>query len=607
MISYQGNWRVVIEERNAAWDQRIVISGGTADGPHSGAAGSFFDVYGVSWSLQIQHNDGSGWADSLMRQRPLQEAGAQLSQIIESEDIITGGDQDFNDLIIGVYKIGPMFEVTYRPWAINTDSLEMHPDGVFLGVNGIQYMGLQIKNTWGRRFDDDFVLDISNLGRQVLLSYGITVVDSWSAEELDATGQEISGRGILLDPLEVGETQLVYFKLDATTARRGKPAVQFHLYPSVGAPDLANLMRYHERSIFIAEVAYDFNTNEALAFVPEGTLRLKLNAIAVDQRGMQRLCKELIRGGAGTGARSPRGRLQGLLTQLQEGRCDQATLQKLMALICECMQQGTVSVSGGCGCKGQHPPGLGGDQCKGQFLWLPVDFEYSVDTGGFSGQFGPLPFQDPWWKILLLIIAAVAAIVAIIAAATGWGKSQPDTTIGTVGVSSLANVDAALIELNGSRGIRQSVADAITGEPNQNPQVALDAVIPINLQAATAFIGMRVYKSGARTGLTHGVVTSITAPLDQCRGEFDNTTNTCTPDPNHPDHNMTNQIEISADPAFNEDVSNSGDSGSLWLSNENATRNQVVGLHHSGRQSDNIAFANLIQDVLTALNIRLIA
>jgi hypothetical protein len=41
----------------------------------------------------------------------------------------------------------------------------------------------------------------------------------------------------------------------------------------------------------------------------------------------------------------------------------------------------------------------------------------------YDGQFGALPFEDPWRKVLDWIVAAVAAIVAIIAAATGHGTA----------------------------------------------------------------------------------------------------------------------------------------------------------------------------------------
>jgi hypothetical protein len=31
----------------------------------------------------------------------------------------------------------------------------------------------------------------------------------------------------------------------------------------------------------------------------------------------------------------------------------------------------------------------------------------------FAGQYGDLPYQDPWWKVLLIILAVILAIAAI--------------------------------------------------------------------------------------------------------------------------------------------------------------------------------------------------
>jgi hypothetical protein len=43
----------------------------------------------------------------------------------------------------------------------------------------------------------------------------------------------------------------------------------------------------------------------------------------------------------------------------------------------------------------------------------------------FAGQFGDLPYSDPWWKVIAIIVAAVAAIVGVIAAAAGAGTFSP--------------------------------------------------------------------------------------------------------------------------------------------------------------------------------------
>jgi hypothetical protein len=230
-------------------------------------------------------------------------------------------------------------------------------------------------------------------------------------------------------------------------------------------------------------------------------------------------------------------------------------------------------------------------------------------NNGFTGQYGPLAFQDPWWKVLLLIIAVIAWLVGAIESAvadrTGWGNvGDHPRKIGVVGASSLANVDACLIEFDGSRPFQQSTVDAITGEPNSTPIVGLDTLITADPQVATASLGMHVYKSGSRTGMTHGVVSTINAPASICRGNFHEDTGTCEPTPNHPTQNYTGQILIAKDSDFGEEqFSDHGDSGSVIFSREADTANQPVALLYGG--SDVVTDASPLQDVLDRLNIRL--
>lgn len=69
-----------------------------------------------------------------------------------------------------------------------------------------------------------------------------------------------------------------------------------------------------------------------------------------------------------------------------------------------------------CGCDGrpEKPPLPGPAVPTGiTMAWYP--------NPAYDGQFGDLPFQDPWWKIVAIIVAVVAAIVGIIAAALGGG------------------------------------------------------------------------------------------------------------------------------------------------------------------------------------------
>lgn len=73
--------------------------------------------------------------------------------------------------------------------------------------------------------------------------------------------------------------------------------------------------------------------------------------------------------------------------------------------------------------------------CLRQYLIGNVSLSYTPDPA-YKGQHSPLPFQDPWWKILLGIIAALLAIGAAIAEAVdGSGSISVSATGGTGGSS----------------------------------------------------------------------------------------------------------------------------------------------------------------------------
>lgn len=602
MLTYEGKWRVSVIGKDSAWDQRVLVTGAsTGGGVIDGVVGTVQTIDGEEWSLTIEHNDGSGWVENEgILPDPLQEIGANMRQVVRSKDHYFPGDTDPNDLVIQVDKVGPMFEITVRPYAVDGQSLLMLTDGVFVGINGLQYMGVEIKNTWGEPYEDELLFDISDLGRAMLASFGIVVIDSWSQASLMATQQTLVGRRIRIPPLAIGEKTTVYFQVDASASRQGKPRVEFVLMNTGVTPDPDNSMRHNSRAIYVAELGFDREKGTAIARIPEGTLTLKLTSMAVDLHALRNLCQhvKLHFSRRQVGSSSLQDDLRQLMSLARGNYCDQRMLKRMMLLICRCLES-----SGGKSCC--EPDGDGKRHgwervCLPGAVWLPLKFDYGVEVkGGFKGQYGPLPFQDPWWKVVLLIIAAIAwcvgAIESVVADKSGWGNvGDHPRKIGTVGASNRITTDACIIEFDGSRPAIQDVADVISGETNNNPIVGVDTVIPIDPQVAfpslapADVIGKHVYKSGSRTGLTHGIISSI--------GNF-----TQTRDPGHPDLTLQNQFSIGADPAFSEELfDDHGDSGSIVLSREPDTMNQVVGLLHSGSGG-----TSPIQDVLSALALKL--
>lgn len=109
----------------------------------------------------------------------------------------------------------------------------------------------------------------------------------------------------------------------------------------------------------------------------------------------------------------------------------------------------------------------------------------------FAGQFGDLPYSDPWWKIIAIIVAVLAAIVGIIAAAAGAGTfnagvkgtfnddpSAPSVQCCTPNPGGSVKNDATTVA--GVCGVITSVAIAVAcsdaadpiyrGEQNTNPK-----------------------------------------------------------------------------------------------------------------------------------------
>jgi len=74
----------------------------------------------------------------------------------------------------------------------------------------------------------------------------------------------------------------------------------------------------------------------------------------------------------------------------------------------------------GCKC----PPGSDRSPIPGPHVPTGIHMEWFPNPA-FSGQYGDLPFSDPWWKVIAIVVAAVAALVGVIAAAAGDGTFSP--------------------------------------------------------------------------------------------------------------------------------------------------------------------------------------
>jgi hypothetical protein len=588
MITLRGKWRITVASRSADWDQRVVINGSAnADGPHPGVAGTVFDVEGESyWTLSIEHNDGSGWAESLLQPGPIAVNGTNIHFTVDSEDIVDQPNGDYNDLIIEVNKIGPIIEIPIRPFAVRPENFQMMPDGIFETYLGQYYMGVRVRNIWGKDFSADQMLDITEQSRTILAGQGIQIIDSWEASELESLGQRMNGRRIVIGALKQFESTTVYFKVNCANARANKYSVEFIcLRPTMPDPNSPN--RKASKKIFVSHSYLDELTKEMVAECPEGKVRMKIRKVLIDRASARRALTKIIQ----THPNPPIDRvdLNRLLQAIETGkRIDICRLMKVMRCYCECKD---VCGRGGNG-RGKNP-------YDDFFIW-PIEFSYTVETAPFDGTFSPLPYQDPWWKVLLLILAILLLIAAAISESEDLAYHDSDIVIGTLERWQSNDVDAAVCLLNGNRSLPSDSSfhylDAQSGEVSTVPLDAMDTDISISggtmtnteidaLIAAGDLDDLRVFKSGARTGLTMGQISYLTPPWT--RGE------------DGVEFNLP-QLHIIQDPDQPMPLSNHGDSGSVWI-HRNSRR--IVGLNHSGTGGDS-ATASRIEDVMDALNIR---
>jgi hypothetical protein len=499
-----------------------------------------------------------------------------------------------------------IFEITYRPYSLRSSDLMMMPDGIFEAALGVQYMGVRLTNISDKSYRADAGLTISAENRAQLASLGIVVLDNWLPEEQQALGQQVIGRHIVIGALGPLEARTLYFKVDCSSATAQKPDVEFEWIPSIiEPPDPLNPAQRMIKKIFVSRTYFDAATGEMVTEVPEGRLRVRLRELIVDQKSMLRgrlrdgHCPQFPKPVLPLTPRAARKALKKLLKG--RGTAGSLSFEELWAASSLIAFYAKAS---GLPTQVQVPPPKPGQGiCSGRFRYFdffvwPKVFDARLEMVPFEGVFSPIPFEDPWWKVALLILAVILLAAAAASAASDLAYHDEDLIIGKLERFQQDDVDAAVALLNGSREIDGlKVLDAQSGEVSTIPLDSLNGRIPVsgafmtNMEImtllATPGSDRRVFKSGARTGLTHAIITSFvpwTGPRND--GALFNIP----------------QVRLGEDPNKPMPTNNKGDSGSVWI--HTATR-RIVGLHHSGDPNANTASASPIESVLAAMKIRL--
>jgi hypothetical protein len=645
-VSFRGKWRGTVTGRNAGFSQRVVVSGASSgNGAYNGVVGTSFVFQDGQVELQWNNNSGSGWQPSAVISAIGLSSPLVMSMSLAADDNFPDQrDGDYDDLVVGFENLDPAFEATQRPFALERGSLVMLPDGIFDTSQGIQYMGVRIQNTWFFDWQSDspptgMKIGIAPASRAALAAQGVNIIDSWSPQEQQAFGQVMDGGYVRVPDLKVNEETMIYFKVDVTNAGPSKPQVGFVAQRDDFDPNFDAPSRVVDQQVFISRSTFDKTTGELVTSVPEGTLRLRLNNIILDRKAANDAAKDLMKclrkssGGSDTGGDQggtgswwencdtikkfcqERGSavLRRLLQELLAGRnIDICQLQQLLKTCCDpdpCRcRPGGGGQDGGTG----GYPGGGWQEGTGQdgwcrvkpVAWLPVSFDYRIEPNpAYTGQYGPLAFEDPWWKVVLIIIAILLAIASLVYDYVEAGQ-DPRFIIGQIarnGDAMTNHVDCAVCNLNGSRGVNLGELDAQGDDVNNNlPISGLNSIIQLdrtdngNFGVQEAVLGSVVWKSGGRSGTTRGFVNATDFATNVPYDTEDTISGTVS---------YTNQVQINQVSGMEQPVSQAGDSGSVWI---DMATNRPVALNFAGDTADvgTEAVGNPILQVINQLNIR---
>lgn len=634
---FAGQWRGTVIARTVDNAHRVVVSGAAAgNGVYDVVVGTTFEFTDGSVALEWS-NDNSTWHPCSV----VSDVGFRSPAVWGAEmhgNDGGGGPAEYNDLQVTFEYLAPFFSVDVRPFALERGSRVMLPDGIFDTSQGVQYMGVRIRSTWLYDWPvPGMKIGIASESRAALAARGIVVRDDWLPAEAQAFGQEMDAGYVRVPELEVGESTTLYFKLDVSRAGPSKPEIGFVAQLDKFDPQYDAPTRVVRKKIFVSRSSYDPARRELLCEVPEGRVRMKITSIVLDRKAANDAAKNLLacldrsddyQSARGDRARTGRSRLddwgqRGGATGEERRTWGSETLRELIAElqggrdIDVCRLQHVLDCcrpSCNCGCGNDGGAGGGNDGGWGNGTgvdgwcrvkpvgWLPISFEYQIEpTQPFPGQLGPLAFEDPWWKVVLILLAVLLEIASLIYDYVKAGQ-DPKFIIGKIlrtGDATTNAIDCAVARLNGSRGVNLGQQDAQSDDANNGmPIEGLGGVISLdrtdngNFGVQAAIPGNTVWKSGGRSGTTRGTVKMVTYSTPVKYDEEDTISGSVS---------YTNQVLVNQIVGMEQPLSLKGDSGSVWV---DMASKRPVALNFAGDDAGTTGVGNPILDVVNRLDIR---
>lgn len=279
------------------------------------------------------------------------------------------------------------FAIPNRPFATEPFTGLMTPDGIFEIALGQQNLNVQVTNSAG---------SVSNV--QVYV------------ESVSDPGIAVTPQTFYIANAANGVSHLFSWRADFTLASPGKHLVSFIVQTASG----------HQRiikNIFVTRIQFNPATHSFSVTTPEGVINVAF--------------KEMI-GPADPLCCPGRKRSTGKLCT--SGKCDARA--ELLTAITNASARNASSAGGSLlQYLSQEFRRYDSDFvfCMPQVLLGALDATIAP-TPPYAGQYGDLPFQDPWWKIVLAILAFLLLIAAAIAEAVG---GSGDLTAGAGGTHDL--------------------------------------------------------------------------------------------------------------------------------------------------------------------------
>ncbi|MEW2444470.1 hypothetical protein [Micromonospora marina] len=201
MPQFEGTWRLSVLAAEAAWPQRVVVTGGIQT-VVAGQPGRVEVLRGRRWRLDFEHDPGGGWRpDDRVLVEPRRRDGNRVSTVIRCKDRDWRHDRAPNDLVVRldaarhavrVRAVHALREGSGRSTSV-ADALRRPGDWLLV---------FEAEHTGVEPFDYDLSLALSGPTRTALAASGIEI---WPDGRSARTSQDVDEDGAVLMPaLEVG-------------------------------------------------------------------------------------------------------------------------------------------------------------------------------------------------------------------------------------------------------------------------------------------------------------------------------------------------------------------------------------------------------------------